>query len=307
MDQKKSLKAWGLLLLLSLIWGSSFILIKKGLIALTPLEVGSIRILSASLFLLPFAISYLRKVKRTQVKYLISVGFVGSFLPAFLFAIAQTRLPSAITGVLNALTPLFTVLMGLWIYGQKQTSRVFIGILIGFLGAIILITAGSGGAISNFNFYAFYVVLATICYALNVNIIKYHLHGLSSISITSISLAFVGPVAAIQLLFFTDFTIKIFEAEQALTASFYILVLGVVGTAIALILFNRLVSLTDPVFTSSVTYIIPVIAVVWGVLDGETLIFSHIAGIVAILFGVYITNTMKKVPPSKRKSRINRF
>lgn len=302
MSQTQSLKAWSLLILLSLIWGSSFILIKKGLIGLTPLEVGSIRILSASLVLLPFAINNLRKIKKEQVKYLVSVGFVGSFLPAFLFAVAQTRLESSITGVLNALTPFFTILIGLWVFDQRQSSRVFIGIFIGFIGTVILITAGSGGKISNFNFYAFFVVLATLFYAMNVNITKYHLHGLRSLSITSISLAFVGPIAAIQLFFFTDFPVKIMEVEGTLLATFYILLLGVIGTALALIIFNELVSLTDPVFTSSVTYIIPVVAVAWGLLDGETLLVSHLFGILAVLFGVYITNSMKKPVSSNKKA-----
>lgn len=302
MTQKPPLKAWGLLILLSLIWGSSFILIKKGLVALTPLEVGSIRILSASLFLLPFAIGNIRKLKKEQVKYLISVGFVGSFLPAFLFAIAQTQLKSSITGVLNALTPIFTILIGLWVYQQKQSPRVFIGVLVGFIGTIILITAGSGGKISNFNFYAFFVVLATIFYALNVNIIKYHLQALRSLPITSISLAFVGPIAAVQLFFFTDFLFKITAVEGTLLATAYILILGVVGTALALVIFNKLVTLTDPVFTSSVTYIIPVVAVAWGLLDGETLLVSHLIGIASIIFGVYIANSMRRATfPDKTK------
>lgn len=302
MSEKIPLKAWGLLILLSLIWGSSFILIKKGLLGLTPLEVGSIRILSASLFLLPFAYKNAKRVSQSHIKYLISIGLVGSFFPAFLFAIAQTRLESSITGVLNALTPIFTILIGLLIYDQKQSSRVFLGVFVGFIGTIILITAGSGGAISNFNFYAFFIVLATGFYALNVNIIKYHLHGLRSLTITSISLAFVGPVAAIQLFGFTDFTTRIFQVEGALVATSYIVVLGVVGTAIALIIFNKIVSMTDPVFTSSVTYVIPLVAVMWGLIDGEVLLATHVVGMGTILLGVYITNSLRaKAEDTKKK------
>lgn len=257
------------------------------------MEVGSLRIFSASLFLLPFSLKNLNKIKQTQVKYLISVGLVGSFFPAFLFAIAQTRLESSITGVLNALTPIFTVLIGIVLYQKKQPPRVFVGILVGFIGTAILITTGSGGDISDFNFYALFVVLATVFYAFNLNIIKSHLHELRSMTITSISLLIVGPLAAIQLFLFTDFPAKVFQVEGTLTATMFILVLGVVGTALALIIFNKLVSMTDPLFTSSVTYIIPIISVVWGVLDGEHLLTSHVVGIIAILIGVYIANRQR--------------
>jgi drug/metabolite transporter (DMT)-like permease len=301
MDQKKPIKAWGLLILLSLIWGSSFILIKKGLNGLTPMEVGSLRIFSAALFLLPFALKNLHKIKRHQVKYLISVGLVGSFFPAFLFAIAQTRLESSITGVLNALTPLFTVLIGTFLYQKTQPARVFIGILVGFVGTAVLITAGSGGDISDFNFYALFVVLATIFYAFNVNIIKSHLQDLRSMTITSISLLIVGPLATIQLFFFTDFPNKIMVVEGTVQATLFIIVLGVVGTALALIIFNKLVNITDPVFTSSVTYIIPIVSVVWGVLDGEVLLTSHGIGIAAILVGVYIANRQQSRTLAQKK------
>jgi len=294
MTQENPLKAWGLLITLSLIWGSSFILIKKGLLGLTPVEVGALRILAASVFLIPVVIKNYRKVRQENIKYLVSVGLVGSFIPAFLFAIAQTRLESSITGVLNAMTPIFTVLVGLILYKQKQSSRVYVGVLGGFFGATILITAGSGGDLSGMNFYALFVILATIMYALNLNIIKYHLQGLNAMTITSISLAFVGPLALIVLFGFTDFAHKLASVEGTMSAAGYILVLGVVGTAIALIIFNNLVSITDPVFTSSVTYIIPIIAVIWGVLDGEVLLLSHLVGVLIILAGVYIANSSKK-------------
>ena len=154
--------------------------------------------------------------------------------------------------------------------------------------------AGSGGDISNFNFYAFFVVAATVMYALNTNLIKYHLSDLKAVTITSISLAFVGPIAAIQLLFFTDFSYKLMNVEGTMMATSFILVLGVLGTAIALLIFNRLVSLTDPVFTSSVTYIIPVVAICWGLIDGEVLLATHIIGICGILIGVYIANIARR-------------
>lgn len=294
MTQNKTLQAWSLLILLSLIWGSSFILIKKALIVLQPLEVGAIRILSASIFLLPFVLRNARLIQKNQIRYLIYVGLLGSFIPAFLFAIAQTRLESSLTGVLNAMTPIFTIIVGLIVFKQSQKPRVYLGMIGGFTGATILITAGSGGSFSDFNWYGLLVILATLMYAFNLNIIKYKLTGLRAMTITSLSLAIVGPMALVVLLGFTDFTHKIMTVEGAWLATSYTLVLGVVGTALALIIFNRLVSLTDPVFTSSVTYIIPVIAVVWGVWDGEVLQLLHIVGILAILGGVYVANSTRR-------------
>jgi drug/metabolite transporter (DMT)-like permease len=289
--QKPSVKAWILLIILALIWGSSFILIKRGLVGLTPQMVGSLRIVSASLFLLPFAILRIKRVSKVHWKFLASIGFLGSLIPSFLFAIAQTRLDSAVTGVLNGMTPIFTVLIGLIIYNQRQKANIFIGISIGFIGAMMLSLAGADGKLS-FNGYVLFVVGATICYGLNLNIIKYHLSKLQALTVTSISLLMTGPVALIHLALFTDFFAQLLTSPDVQVAAGYAL-LGVMGTAIALILFNQLVQITEPVFASSVTYLIPIVAVMWGVLDGEVLQSMHYIGMVTIVVGVYITNRIR--------------
>lgn len=300
MNEKTPLQAWLLLMLLALVWGSSFILIKKGLVALSPLEVGSIRMLSASITLLPFVANRFKLVKREKIKYFLAVGLSGSFIPAFLFAIAQTRIESAVTGILNTLTPLFTVLFGLWFFRQRQKASVLIGIVVGFIGSILLITAGSEGQLSKINFYGLFIIMATMLYATNSNLIKYQLSDYRSVTITSISLFFVGPFAAVTLFGFSDFTSKLGQ-EGTLQAVFYICILGVLGTAFALIIFNKIVQLTNPVFTSSVTYIIPLVAVVWGLLDGETLLLNHLVGMIAVLIGVYITNQTHLIRKSGRQ------
>jgi len=294
-----SILAWVLLIVLAMIWGSSFILIKRGLVVLSAGEVGSLRILSASLFLFPFAFFRLKRIKNKEWKYLFSVGLSGSLIPAFLFAAAQTRLPSSITGVLNALVPIFTILIGLFFYKVKQKSNVFVGIAIGFLGTTMLILARADNTIS-LNSYAFLVVLATIFYGINLNLIKYHLGGQSAISITSISLLLVGPISAVYLFLATDFLFKIQNVEGAILSSFYIVLLGVLGTAIALIIFNRLVQISTPVFTSSVTYIIPIVAVIWGLWDGEKLGFLHLIGMIGIIVGVYIANSSRLANQTRR-------
>jgi drug/metabolite transporter (DMT)-like permease len=289
MENKSAFKAWILLLILSLIWGSSFILIKRGLEVLHPEEVGTLRIVSAFIVLLPFALSRVKRVKPKDWKFLFYVGMMGSFLPAIFFAIAQTRIASSITGVLNSLTPIFTILIGWIIFNKRQTLRTSIGIGIGFIGTIVLILASEEG-ISMTNLYALFVVLATVFYGFNLNIIKYHLSGLSALTITSISLLIVGPFALVYLFGFTNFYSHATELDGGFQATFYIILLGVLGTGIALILFNHIVQLTDPIFASSVTYLIPIIAVCWGLLDRENILLQHYVGMVLIIGGVYVAN-----------------
>ncbi len=280
---------WILLMVLALIWGSSFILIKRGLLVYDPGEVAGIRILAASIFLLPWALANLKKVNKWNLKYLFFIGMAGSFIPAFLFAKAQTKIDSSLAGVLNAITPFFVLMIGAIFFGQLIYRRQSLGLAIGFLGTIVLVMAGWEGLV-DINLYGLFVVLATFFYGINVNIIKFKLVGLRALTITSISLLIVLPFAAVYLLGFTDFVYKLNNAEGALFSFGVVVLLGVMGTAIALVLFNKLVQITTPIFTSSVTYLIPVVAVLWGFLDGEILLFAHYSGMAIIFIGVFITN-----------------
>lgn len=294
---KNTLKSWLLLLLLALIWGSSFILIKRGLLVFSPGEVGAYRIVSAAMVMLPLSLIRIKNLSKKQVYNLIVAGLVGSFFPAFLFAKAQTQLSSSLTGVLNALTPLFVVLVGSLFFGAKITKRTAAGLLMAFVGVLILISVSNGsnlGFSGEINTYAFYVLLATLLYGINLNIIKYWFVALKPVEITAISLLMVLPVALIYLFAGTSFSFKLLHHEGALEAVAYLTILGVLGTALALIIFNGLVKLATPVFASSVTYIIPIIAVIWGVWDGEILVSMHYLGMVAILFGVWIGNSKNK-------------
>lgn len=292
--QKTPILAWALLIILALIWGSSFILIKRGLVGLEAQEVGSLRIVAAALFLLPSALIRFKTINRKHIPFYISVGLLGSLVPSFLFATAQTQLASAITGVLNGLVPIFTILIGIFILKQKQEPKVFIGVFVGFIGTALLILAGEGGSLSGFNAYALLVVLATICYASNLNLIKQKLNEVNAITVTSVSMLFVLPIATIHLFGFTDFWPKLMNVEGVGMSTFYICLLGVLGTAIALIIFNKILQMTNALFASSVTYIIPIVAVVWGVIDGENLYLLHYLGMIAVGVGVYIANRNRK-------------
>lgn len=282
---------WLILGVLAIVWGSSFILIKRGLTAFSAGEVGALRIVSAALFLMPVALPKLRNLSRRQMIILLIIGFVGSFIPAFLFATAQTSISSSLTGILNALTPLCTLLLGAAFFAKPITSKKGIGLGIGFIGSVILIIGGSGGNIGEINLYGLLVIGATICYGLNLNIIKNYTPEIHPVVITSVSLLFVGPLALGYLFGFTSFTENV-QQPSAFWPLIALIALGVIGTALALIMFNKMVQMKTAVFASSVTYIIPIVAVIWGVLDGEALSAYHFIGMAAILGGVYVANRL---------------
>ena len=288
-----ALKAWGFLIILALIWGSSFILIKRGLEVFSPGEVGAFRIVAAGMVLLPLSLPRLKVLNSRQVKNLIIVGLMGSFIPAFLFAKAQTQLSSSLTGVFNAMTPLFVVIIGALFFHSKITKRNAVGLGIAFVGVVLLLLVKEGKAFGDFsdiNAYAFFVILACICYGFNLNIIKYRFVELKPVAITAISLLMVLPMALIYLFAFTQFSFKLLHVEGAYQAAGYVALLGIMGTALALILFNIMVKVATPVFASSVTYLIPIVAIMWGLLDGEVLLAGHYIGIVAVIVGVWVGN-----------------
>ncbi|MDN7125415.1 DMT family transporter [Pseudidiomarina sp. 1APP75-32.1] len=288
------LKAWLLLGLLALIWGSSFLLIKKGLLGFSPDQLAAIRIASAGFVLLPFILRRFKTVRPHHWLKLICVGLVGSFIPAFLFAFAQTELPSGVTGVLNTFTPLATLIIGVLIFRQPSRLQQWVGVVIGLLGTILLITASASGELE-FNRYALLIIAATICYGLNLNLIKHHIPDLGALTITGVSLFLVAPPALTYLVLATPFVSQVAEPELWFPLS-AILVLGIVGTAMALIIFNTVVKLTDTTFTSSVTYLIPIVALILGIIDGEPFFIQQGIGMAAILSGVWIANRRKRPP-----------
>jgi len=283
-------RALTLLILLALIWGTSFILMKKGLLAFSPGELGSIRVAAASIFLLPIALVKLKELGQRHYLKLFASGLMGIFFPAFLFALAQTRLESSVTGIMNSLTPIFTLIIGVLFFHQTFRRQSIVGIIIGLAGTVILVLANSGGKIQGVNLYALLVILACLFYATNLNYIKYKIPELKALTITSVSLMLIGPLALVYLFGFTEFTEKLSHHEGAWTAFGFILLLGFMSTALATVLFNKLVKISSPLYTSSVTYLIPVVAVLWGLFDNERLYPGHIVGMAAIIGGVYLAN-----------------
>lgn len=290
MSQSKNFTSIFLLLVLSLIWGTSFILIKQGLKVFAPDVVGALRVTAASLFLLPLAFPKLKELKQGDHFKILVSGLMGIFIPAFLFAWAQTQLNSSLAGILNTLSPLWTMIIGALFFTQRFRGFAILGIIISFTGTILLALSRSGGSITGFNMYALLIVAACALYGANLNWVKFKIHDVGSVAITSVSLLFIGPLGAAYLFLFTDFTTTLTTVPGAWKAFGFVVLLALMSTAVANLLFMKLVRISTPLFASSVTYIMPIVAVMWGVIDGEKLLPGHFIGMAAILGGVYLAN-----------------
>lgn len=283
---------WVILIVLALIWGSSFILMKKALVHLNPVQVGALRMIFSSAVLIPAGYKGLSSINRKQWVYIVITALVGTFFPVFLFAFAVQNIDSSIVSILNSLTPLNTLLVGALFFGFSFLRKQFLGVMIGLTGALMLILKGAElNPEQNYSF-AFLIVMASIGYAFNVNIIKKHLDGLNALTITTGNFVIL-LLPALLVLLFTDFfrTEYIIEAQSSL---FYLALLAVFGTAMAKTLFNKLIKISSPIFSSSVTYLIPIVAIFWGVLDGESIHLDQFLAGGLILLGVYLTNKGKK-------------
>lgn len=285
---------WAYLIILSLIWGSSFILIKKALIGLTPLQLGSLRIIISGIILFIAGFSSLKKLPKTTIKWIILSGFLGTFFPAFLFAYAETEIDSAVASILNSLVPINTIILGFVAFKIFSTRGQVIGVVIGFVGTILLITSGAVINPDQNYWYAILVIISTIMYALSVNIIKRHLQNVPAITIAVGNFVAIIIPAIIVLIFSGFFTSEVIESPELPMSLFYIVLLSIFGTAIAKVLFNKLVQISTPVFASSVTYLMPIVAVIWGLLDGEGFGFWQIIATLIILLGVFLANAKKK-------------
>jgi drug/metabolite transporter (DMT)-like permease len=283
---------WVYLVLLALVWGSSFILMKKALLGLTPVQVGALRILFTAIFLILIGGKKIIRIKKQHWYYLTINGLVGSFFPAFLFAFAIEKIDSSIASILNSLTPLNTLIFGAVVFGIGFRRKQLIGVLIGFIGTLMLILKGAEVNPNQDYFYVSFILIASVGYALNVNIIKKYLHDLDALSITVANFVLL-IIPTLIVLWFTGF-FKTFELnESTKTGMLYLAILAVIGTGLAKILFNRLIQISTPIFSSSVTYLIPIVAISWGVLDGEKItLFQVISGAI-IMLGVYLANKSK--------------
>ena len=288
------LNKWFYLIALSLIWGSSFILIKKALVGLEASQLGSLRIIFSSIFIFLIAWRNIFSIKKIEWKWITISAFLGSFFPAFLFAFAEKEIDSSVASIINSIVPLNTLILGMIIFKIKSTKRQIIGVLIGFFGTYLLISSGLKlNPDQNYN-YAGLVILCSFLYALNVNIIKKYLQHLSALTIT------VGHFTAIILpavlvFLFSDFEFSSLEKDEVKTSIFYVFILALFGTALAKIIFNKLIKISSPVFASSVTYSMLIVSIFWGIVDGEKFSIYQLIATLIIVFGVILTNKKAKI------------
>ncbi len=293
---------WLLLSILVLIWGTSFILIKRGLEAYSSFQVGALRVFFSFVVLLPAALRRIKKVPAKKIRIIAIIGLIGTGAPAFLFARAQTHIDSALAGILNSLTPLFTLLVGLMFFQQKARWISILGVFTGLLGAIGLIYVASDRSFEFQFSFAVYVIIATFFYAIQSNMIKYYLMDVSPVSIAALGFFFIGIPSGIYLFFFSDFVHVLTTHPKGWSSLGFVAILGVFPSAVAIIFYNKLVQLTNAVFASSVTYFVPILALIWGMFDGERFPWTASLFIAMILFGVLLVNQSRKRNSIHKKS-----
>ena len=285
---KQKLTSWFIFFLLSVIWGSSFILMKKSAEFLSGWQIGAIRIFSAGLVFFPFAVFHISKVPMQKLPLVILSGILGNLFPAFLFALAIERVDSSMEGILNSLTPLFVILLGFIFFQQKVHHKKIAGVLVGFLGLLVL-SLSKKSLINSDVGYTGLILLATICYGFNVNIVDKYLKEVNPMHMATVSLAVIGIVAGLVAWQQQVFSIAYHDAEARWSIGASVL-LGVVGSAIATAMFYVLIKKAGGLFASLVTYAIPIVSIIWGVLDGEQVTAIQVACLGLILSGVYIAN-----------------
>jgi drug/metabolite transporter (DMT)-like permease len=301
---KKSRWPLIIIVLLGGIWGSSFILIKRGLEVFQPIQVAGLRQFLAGLVLLPWVFQYsmgrnFRKeeisgnpVKLTSGDYyfLFMSGLVGNGIPAFLFSYAGTLIPSGLSGIMNAFTPMFTLLLGVVFFKDRFTGNGLIGVVLGILGAIILLAPGfifhSGQSINPVG--VLMVTAAAMMYGYNINLIKHKLHHLPAMVKTAYPFFFMGSMYFMVLMITGIMDHWNASPEKAWAALGYLAILGVVGSALSMIAFNILIKHTSALVASTNTFIIPVVAVAWGIVENEPITWNMIVGLLFSLAGIYL-------------------
>lgn len=289
--------AWLLFITLALTWGSSFILMKRGLMSFSYLQIGFLRIFSAWIFTCLIGFRYFRHFRRKDLYSLAGVGLFGNAIPYVLFPLAVSHLDSSLVGILNSMVPLFTLLIGVIWFGIRVKLLSVLGIILGFLGAVWLLVPGMEIQVERLTYGAF-PILATVCYAISINIINTRLTELPPVAITLLSLTMVGPLVGGYVFATTDFVEILSQKPDAWLHLGYVALLGIMGSSIAIIIFSTLIKGTSSLFAASVTYLIPLVALIWGAADGESIGWYHLGGMLCILVGIYLIN--RKGNPAER-------
>ncbi|MCB0601100.1 MAG: DMT family transporter [Saprospiraceae bacterium] len=281
------------LVFLSLTWGSSFILIKKSLTGFNPYQMVAIRLSLTGLLFLPWTIYRWRKIQWERWPALLVVGFVGSLIPFTLYGWGETRVSSSVAGIINALTPIFTMIIGILLFSLRFSSRQLGGILLGLAGAFGLILMQNQSGSGNSFGYSMLMVIATMCYGTSANTVKAKLGEMHAVDITAVTFLLTA-IPSILFLLLPVNSNHLLHSEAAREALVYVLILVLAGTAMATVLYYYLVQITTPIFASMVSYFMPIVAVLWGALDGEIIRGQHFLAIGCILAGVYLVQRRPK-------------
>jgi len=261
---------------------------KLGLETLSPYQVATLRMLSAGIILIPFALEGFRKIQKKEFLYVILSGLLGSFFPAYLFCIAETKIDSSIAGILNALTPLFTISVGVFFFQMKASKQKIIGVLVGFVGLCLLFLAQKNISFENLS-YAFLVLIATLLYGINVNMVSKYLHNTGAMNIAAVAFTLL-IIPCLIILYFTGYFSLPLLSMPVIKSTGFSFLLGFGGTAVATVLYYRLVKSAGGLFASTVTYGIPFVALFWGILEGESINFLQCCCMGIILIGVWLAN-----------------
>jgi drug/metabolite transporter (DMT)-like permease len=294
LNLNKKFWQWAAFLAMSFIWGASFILIKKGLLAYTPMQSGALRMTFASLFFLPLALSRIKKINKQNIIPLLITGFIGNFFPAFMFAYGETKVTSTVASMLNSTTPIFTLIIGVMFFKMKANSYKIIGLLIGFVGTMGLIIKDGTSIFSGWNIGALIILAATFFYGINTNVLKSSFKDLDGISISALSFMLIGPFA--MTYFFSSDLNTAYQNPHFWTSTLSLATLSFFGSFLAVIIFNTFIQYTSAILAASVTYVIPVFALFWGILDNETITIVQIISALIVFIGISFVNKKEKKP-----------
>ena len=286
-------KKWFYLAILSLIWGSSFILIKKGLVGLNSVQLASLRMIFAATVIYIYSYNSIKKIPKKSWKWIVITAYLGTFFPVYLISYGQTEIESGLASIITTVTPINTLIIGIIFFSLTFSIKQLFGLFIGLVGAVLLLYEASETNLNSNIYFSFFIYLTTVGYAASVNLIKKYLTNIPPEAVTAGIFLSISPPAII-VLYFSDFTELNFQEPLILKSIFYVLVLGVFGSAIAQTLFNKFVKIASPIFASAVTYTMPVVAIFWALIDGETLSIMQFFATVIILIGVFLVNKRKQ-------------
>lgn len=282
-------KKWFYLAILSLIWGSSFILIKKGLVGLNSVQLASLRMIFAASVIYIYSYNSIKKIPKKSWKWIVITAYLGTFFPVYLISYGQTEIESGLASIITTVTPINTLIIGIIFFSLTFSFKQLLGLFIGLVGAVLLLYEASETNLNSNIYFSFFIYLTTVGYAASVNLIKKYLTNIPPEAVTAGIFLSISPPAII-VLYFSDFTDLNFQDPLILKSIFFVLVLGVFGSAIAQTLFNKFVKISSPIFASAVTYTMPVVAIFWALIDGEILSIMQFFATAIILIGVYLVN-----------------